>query len=59
MSLAMTDANRDVLVLVDDDTYEGTKVSKYTKRTEEDNNFILQFIAHVQDEQGYGVVRTI
>ena len=47
MSLAMTNVNRGVMVLVDDGTNERTKVSKYAKGTEGDKRFILQFIAHV------------
>ena len=54
----MTDDNRGV-VLLDDDTNEGTKGSKYAKRTEEEKNFILQFIAHVQEQQGCGVTKAI
>ena len=52
MSLAMTDANRGVMVLCDDDRNDGSKVSKYAKQTEEDKKVILHFIAHVQEEQG-------
>ena len=47
------------VVLLDDDTNEGTRGSKYAKRTEEDKQFILQFVAHVQKEQGCGVAKAI